>query len=122
MSERSPLPGIPVGLEPRAVTLIWEKDFSQFVSRVYGRPYQLGRQDGGLLKDSTVEFTVPAQEFEWSDPSVAEWLAALPPDDRDWQETLRWEREFHPGLEAIVNDLHARGLLPAGEYLLEVWW
>ena len=122
MSERSPLPGIPGCLEPRAVTLIWEKAFSSFVSQVYGRPYQLGRQSGGLPKDTTVEFTVPAQEFGWSGPSVAEWLAAPPPDDSDCQETLRWEREFHPELEAIVNDLHARELLPAGEYLLEVWW
>jgi len=35
---------------------------------------------------------------------------------------LFWDRNFYPHVSMIVNDLHAKGLLPAGEYGIEIDW
>ncbi|MEU7631747.1 hypothetical protein AB0C34_17415 [Nocardia sp. NPDC049220] len=114
--------GIPKCLNPRTVTLMGEGDFSRFISQVYGRPYQLQQQRECLSQNSLVEFTVPAEESECSGPSLAQWQATPPPTRGDSREQVRWKREFFPQLEDVVNDLHTRGLLPAGEYALDVSW
>lgn len=33
-----------------------------------------------------------------------------------------YERNFYPHVNMIINDLHARGLLPAGEYMIDIDW
>lgn len=35
---------------------------------------------------------------------------------------LFYERNFYPHVSMIANDLHARGLLPAGEYMIDIDW
>lgn len=47
-------------------------------------------------------------------------------DVDDWDRknglSLWWERNFYPSVEVVANDLHARGLLPAGEYTIDIDW
>jgi len=33
-----------------------------------------------------------------------------------------WERNFYPDVEMIANDLHKRGILEAGEYVIDIDW
>lgn len=35
---------------------------------------------------------------------------------------LFWERNFYPNVQAVANDLHAKGLIEAGEYAIEIDW
>ncbi|WP_107661283.1 hypothetical protein [Nocardia suismassiliense] len=114
--------GIAACLKPRPVHLIRETDFSRLVTTIYQRPYNLQQQGGGLPQDSIIEFTIPAEESDWTGPSLARWQAATPPADGDRADQTRWEREFHPPLEDILNDLHTRGLLTPGDYALHVSW
>lgn len=36
--------------------------------------------------------------------------------------TMFYERNFYPCVDMIINDLHAKGLLPAGEYAIDIDW
>ncbi len=127
-------------LKIQNVKVIREQDFSAFVEEVYGRPYRLQQQDG--CKSRGVEYlTVPSwdhDDYEATEipeeingdemgVSFAAWLArdpAAPVEDRKdkWTIDMFWERNFYPHLDMIVDDLHARGLLPAGEYLINIDW
>jgi hypothetical protein len=33
-----------------------------------------------------------------------------------------WERNFYPNLDMIINDLHSKGLIEAGEYEIDIDW
>ena len=33
-----------------------------------------------------------------------------------------WERNFYPHVEMVMNDLHAKGLVEAGEYVIDIDW
>jgi hypothetical protein len=115
-----------VTLKTCPVLLAWERDFSELVAETYGRPYRLQQQGDMLGQDSMIEFSAPTEQIwdedEYLGVTFAEWLAAEPPAPGDWREEMRWHREFYPPIERVVNDLHARGLLAAGDYVLHVWW
>lgn len=42
--------------------------------------------------------------------------------ERTHRINLFYERNFYPSVDMIVNDLHAKGLLPAGEYGINIDW
>ena len=42
--------------------------------------------------------------------------------DESWAIDLWWGRNFYPCLQVVANDLHARGLLEAGEYGINIDW
>lgn len=110
-------------LGPRPATVLSETTFSKYVSELYGRPYNLQQQGDMLAQESAVALVVPELEDWNEDPSLEEWLAATPPvSAADYIDTMRWERQFYPSLEAVANDLHARGLLDAGRYIIHVSW
>lgn len=35
---------------------------------------------------------------------------------------LFWKRNFYPCLQSVANDLHKKGLVESGEYLIEIDW
>jgi len=35
---------------------------------------------------------------------------------------LWWSRNFYPDIQMVANDLHAKGLLEAGEYTIDIDW
>lgn len=48
-------------------------------------------------------------------------------DLKEWQESkghisMFYDRNFYPHVSMIINDLHAKGLLEAGEYGIEIDW
>ena len=36
--------------------------------------------------------------------------------------SLFYERNFYPDLQTVANDLHKKGLIEAGEYIIEIDW
>lgn len=116
-------------------------DWNAFVSETYGgRMYNFQQQDG--CKDrGSVLLTVPFEDaWDYEDESVPEevngkqrgvsfeaWLKRSPEtpikdQTHEYQKRLWWERNFYPSVEMIANDLHARRLLEAGEYTIDIDW
>lgn len=49
----------------------------------------------------------------------------LPKDDIEEDQfsiNLWWGRNFYPHVSMIINDLHDKGLLEAGEYMIDIDW
>jgi hypothetical protein len=86
------------------------------------------------------DITVPCEPDDWQRETVPEvtnhplmgvsfaaWLARDPKQpladrNEDWAVEMWWHRNFYPDVGMIANDLHARGLLPAGEYSINIDW
>lgn len=119
------------------------QDFDQLVEQTYGRPYSLQQQDGG--KGRGVEKFIVPDPYAYDCPndtlpeedtgeqmgvSFNAWLARDPAQqldtDDEWDREnsidLFWRCKFYPTLEMVTNDLHARGLLPAGQYQIVIDW
>lgn len=119
-------------------------DWDELVQKTYGRPYNFQQQDD-CKERGTHELTVPDyenvcdQDMHDSIPEVvngdemgvkfAVWLARDPkqklpgPDDQaDYCLDLFWERNFYPDVQTVANDLYEKGLLEAGEYVIDIDW
>ena len=122
------------------VNMIDVGDWDELVESTYGRPYSFQQQDN-CKERGTENLTVPchAYDYDWDDDvvdkingdemgvSFAAWLAR---DPKEWNGDAKdkrfirmfWERNFYPCVDMIANDLHAKGLLPAGEYVINIDW
>jgi hypothetical protein len=116
------------------------QDLDELIVETYGRPFNFQQQDG--CKSRGVDhIVVPVSDpYDYENDTIPEevngdkmgvsfaaWLARdpkqkLPSDDYEWSLDLFWSRNFYPNLDMVVNDLHARGLLPAGEYQIVIDW
>jgi len=43
-------------------------------------------------------------------------------DATDWTIELFWERNFYPDVQMVANDLHSKGLIEAGDYIINIDW
>ena len=112
-------------------------EWDALVVKTYGRPYKLQQQEGCRGRGAE-NITVPAEASDHERTSVPEevnaeemgvsfaaWLARDPkqklsdPEAReDYCLELWWDRNFYPDLQMVANDLHAKGLLEAGEHTI----
>jgi len=127
----------------KQVTMIEVDDCDDLVRKTYGRTYSLQQQDG--CKERGLEqFTVPIQyPLDYKNDTIPEevngeemgvsfkaWIERDPNqalDSKDLWDRLHgldmfWERNFYPSVEMVANDLHRRGLIPAGEYVINIDW
>ena len=125
------------------VKMIEVQEWDELVSKTYGRPYKFQQQDG--CKDrGTFSLTVPSeytdddamndsiQEVVNGDEigvTFAAWLVRDPKqklpgadDQEDYCLDLFWSRSFYPDIYTVANDLHDKGLLEAGEYVINIDW
>jgi hypothetical protein len=117
-------------------------DLDDLIMQVYNRPYCFQQQDGCQSRGS-VSITIPTK---WNDdfhndtiPEVVNgskmgvsfkaWLERDPKqplpgkdDQKSWSLDLFWTRNFYPGLQTVCNDLHAKGLIEAGNYEIKIDW
>jgi hypothetical protein len=118
------------------------QDLDDLVVKTYERPYCFQQQDGCQSRGS-VSITIPT---EWNDDfendtipevingermgvSFKAWLERDPKqplpgkdDQGSWSLDLFWTRNFYPGLQTVCNDLHAKGLIEAGDYEIKIDW
>lgn len=120
------------------------QDWDTLVQETYGRPYCLQQQDGCMPRGK-IYITAPSvgNPFDYENDSVPEevngkemgvsfaaWLARDSdewngedrPGRRKFMLQLFWHRNFYPSLDMVVEDLFKRGLLPAGEYVINIDW
>lgn len=115
-------------------------NWDNLVIKTYGKIYSFQQQDGCQAKGSVFNLTIPAEAEDYENDTVPEkingsemgvsfaaWLAREPkewngnPKDKTFY-SLFWERNFYPNIQMVANDLHAKGLIPAGEYCIEIDW
>jgi hypothetical protein len=133
---------------PRRRRLPWQmkitpslasQELDALVEKTYGRPYCFQQQDGCQMR-GVHHIVVPAEPEDYEATSVREivngdemgvafaaWLARDPEAhiggrSDEYVTDLWWSRNFYPHQSMVLNDLHARGLLDAGEYLLVIDW
>jgi hypothetical protein len=114
-------------------------DWDNLVVKTYRRPYCFQQQDG--CKDRGNFFiSIPDATEDYDKDSVPDvingremgvsfeaWLARDPKEwngktqDRQFLDMF-WERNFYPDVQMIANDLHDKGLIPAGNYVIEIDW
>ena len=126
-------------IKTRTEKLIDVQDWDNLVTETYGRPYSFQQQDG--CKDrQLVPITVPDDPYDYENDTVPEvvngdemgvsfkaWLARdpktpLPDRDDTFGLTLWWERNFYPDVQMIANDLYEKGLIEAGDYMINIDW
>lgn len=121
--------------------LIEVSDWDDFIEKTYGRPYSFQQQDG--CKDrGTFRLKVPDKANDYENDSVPEivnhdqmgvslaaWLERDPQTPLSGEERsqpyairLWWMRNFYPEVQMVANDLHAKGLLEAGNYIINIDW
>lgn len=132
-------------IKTQTVNLVSDSDFDALVEETYGRPYVFQQQDCCKPR-GTYTFSVPIGEYGPADyenttveekvnsremgVSFAAWLARDPKQklnsedkwDREHGLRMWWERNFYPHVDAVVDDLHKKGLIPAGDYVIEIDW
>lgn len=124
----------------RNMKVIASADLDKLVQATYGRTYCLQQQNGCAANGSSLSVCVPEDAVadfaadsipeevngEEMGVSFAAWLTrdpAAPVAGRtDFGLQLFWERNFYPALGAVMADLHSRGLIPAGEYMITIDW
>lgn len=126
-------------IKSKAKHVIEVSDWDDLVEKTYGKPYSFQQQDD-CKERGTHDLTVPDNAYDYENDSVPEeingeemgvsFAAWLKRDIHEWNGdpedkryiNLFWHRNFYPSIEMIANDLHAKGLLEAGEYLINIDW
>ena len=119
--------------------MISMQDWDDLVEKTYGKIYSFQQQDG-CQERGNVYITIPEEADEYENETIPEeingeemgvsfsaWLAR---DSKEWNGDkadksfvdMFWSRNFYPNLQMVANDLHAKGLIPKGEYVIEIDW
>jgi hypothetical protein len=130
-------------LKFKTTKLIEVHDWDKLVEDTYGRPYSF-QQQGGCKSRGTFELEIPSDGHDYKNTTIPEvvngdemgvsfeaWKAR---DPREWQGKIEspgqsnfyldlfWSRNFYPCIEVLANDLHEKGLIDAGTYLINIDW
>lgn len=117
------------------------QDWDDLVKKTYGRPYSFQQQEECKPR-GTHKLIIPNGSEDYDNNTVSEvlsgkemgvsfaaWLARDPKQilndiksQHPWSLTTWWERKFYPDVQMIANDLHAKGLIPEGDYVIEIDW
>jgi hypothetical protein len=128
-------------MKTKTIKIIDVEDFDNLVIKTYGRHYNFQQQDGCKSR-GTKYITVPEKAYGFKRDTLPEkvnhptmgvsfeaWMKrdpsqslSDPNSQNSWSLELWWERNFYPDVQEIVNDLHAKGLLEAGEYGINIDW
>lgn len=128
-------------LKVRTEQVISVSDWDALIMQTYGKVYSFQQQDG--CKDrQRVRITIPDDSYDYENDTVPEevnheemgvsfkaWLERdanqkIPnPHPFSYDGTnLWWERNFYPDVQMIANDLYEKGLVEAGDYVIDIDW
>lgn len=112
-------------------------EWDDLVEKTYGKPYSF-QQQNGCQSRGTHYFKVPDYADDFENDTIPEkingdemgvsfkaWLARDPDEwnsDEYYFKDLFWGRNFYPEFQTVANDLHEKGLIPAGEYQIDIDW
>jgi hypothetical protein len=126
-------------LKFKTVQMVDLEDWDDLVEKTYGKIYSFQQQDGCQSR-GTYPITIPDHPEDYENETIPEdingdemgvsfatWLAHDPKEwngpaeDADYIERF-WHRIFYPNIQMVANDLHAKGLIPAGKYIIDIDW
>jgi hypothetical protein len=124
----------------KQVIMIDSLEFDDIVEKTYGKHYCFQQQEG-CKSVGTEHFKIPTPRTDFDRDSIPEevngdimgvsfkaWLDRDPKEPlndsktTDWEIDLFWERNFYPHPEILLNDLDSKGLIPAGELVINIDW
>ena len=123
----------------KLVKMIDSSDFDDLVSKTYGRPFCFQQQDGCRERGS-FRIKIPNEASDnYMHDSIPEnlytnkrgvkfkvWLDRdpkyLPKGFDDSSNRLFWDRHFYPDIQMVANDLHSKGLIEVGDYIIDIDW
>jgi hypothetical protein len=131
-------------IHTRTEKVIDVSDWDDLVEETYSRPYSFQQQDG-CKERQRVRITIPKRSYDYGNDTVPEvvngeemgvsfkaWLDRDPtqllnearPDWDNGQSSIQlwWKRNFYPDYQMVANDLHAKGLIEAGDYVIDIVW
>lgn len=126
-------------LKARSEQVIDVGDWDALVIETYQRPYNFQQQDG-CKERQRVRITIPDHDYDYENDTIPEevngeemgvsfkaWFERdpsqpIPCEKYAYQSKLFWERNFYPDVQMIANDLHAKGLIEAGDYVIDIDW
>lgn len=98
------------GCQPRGVYYLTVPDDDAFDYQCTELPYEINGENMGVSFEA------------WKKADKEEILENLRENGHDICHDLFWKRNFYPSVEVVANDLHERGLLPAGNYAIDIDW
>jgi hypothetical protein len=118
------------GCQPRGVVNItipdetYEEEMNDSIPEVINDEYEMGVKFDVWLKRDPNEPLNPSKEelkkcnYYWGKTEE---------DEIKWKQdkshiNMFFERNFYPNMQTVANDLHKKGLIEAGEYLIRVDW
>lgn len=126
-------------LKVQNTRLVTVGSWDSLVEETYGKPYNFQQQDGckerGMhhitipfpcedmyedVKPDKIDLKLEGVSFEVWNSIPVEQFEAFRGTDRSHD--LFWGRNFYPDVQMVANDLHAKGLIEAGEYAIEIDW
>lgn len=126
-------------MKTRTETIVDVSEWDTLVSNTYERHYSF-QQQAGCKDRGYFRLKVPDEAEDYENDTVPEvindpemgvsfkaWLERDPKQpiggrSADWEINLWWGRNFYPDVQMVANDLHAKGLLEAGEYTIDIDW
>lgn len=129
-------------INTRTEKVIAVEEWNALVQKTYGRTYSFHQQDG-CKERQRVGLKVPDTPYDFDNSSVPEevnheemgvsfkaWLEREPAQklnttdewDRDHGLSLWWKRNFYPDVQMVANDLYDKGLIEAGDYVIDIDW
>ena len=119
-------------IKSKNVQIIECDDWDELVKKTYEKSYCFQQQDDCQPR-GIVRLTIPStytndEDMHDSIPykingdqmgvKFKVWLERDPKDGK----SIFWERNFYPDIYKLANDLHEKGLIEAGEYLINIDW
>lgn len=105
-------------IEIKETKTIWSGELQSLIEQSYGRSFRYLKGIRGKENESYLRVDVPELDAEALLPDqpeghrLKEWLAS----DENRQE------ECPVPLSILVSDLYFKRLIPAGSYLIDIWW
>lgn len=119
-------------------------DWDDLVQKTYNRLYSF-QQQYGCQSRGNYHLTVPDEANDFENDSIPEivngpeegvsfraWLQRDPKQkleseekgvrEEQWGIDLWWDRNFYPDIQTVANDLHEKGLIDAGDYVINIDW
>lgn len=125
----------------KEVKLIEDRDWDELVKEVYGKKYYCLQQQDGCMDRGIIRFSLPITDIDFEGhPELPNRLGIeemcvdlntwVSRDDEKkldnqkygWELESYWERHFYPNFEAVASNLHTRGYLEDGEYIINIFW
>ena len=126
-------------IRTNTISTIECSELDRIVRKTYGRPYCFQQQEGCQGR-GTHSVYVPTDGQDFPNDTIPEivngeemgvsfkaWLErdpgqSLAGNQASWAKGLWWSRNFYPSLDMVLDDLHKKGLIDAGEYTIEIDW